>query len=72
MFTIIVVVVLLLGAAAWEGRLLARKKQWGELIVATAIWLFATAYAAVVISPVTLINPNKVIIALLDLLYSRF
>ena len=72
MVTLIAVVVLLAGAAAWESILLARQKQWKALVVAAGLWLFATVYAALVVSEVNLLNPNKIIIALLDLLYSCF
>lgn len=71
MFTLIAVVVLMVAAAAFEGIRLAKQKQWKAMAVATALWIFATTYAALVISDITLINPNKIIIALLDLLYSR-
>lgn len=71
MFTLIAVVVVMAGAAVWEGIWLARRKQWKAMAVSTALWLFATVYAGLVISGITLINPNKIMIALLDLLYSR-
>ncbi len=70
MLTIILVVTLLLGLGAWEAKKLVRLRKWGELIVASAIWLFATTYAALVMSPFNLINPNRVIISVLDFIYS--
>ena len=60
----------MVGAAAWEVTRLLRRRQVKAAAVVTALWLFATTYAAVVISDIALINPNKIIIALLDLLYS--
>ncbi len=72
MFTLIAVVVLMTGAAAWEGVILAKRKRWKVMAVTTALWLFATTYTALIISDITLVNPNKIIIAVLDLIYSRF
>jgi hypothetical protein len=72
MFILITVIALMAGAAAWQGVRLARQKQWKAMAVVSALWVFATTYSALVISEITLINPNKIIVALLDLLYSRF
>lgn len=73
MFTLIAVVVLLAGVGAWEVVLLTRRAEPRKMTaLVAALWLMATLYAAVVVSEVNLINPNKIIMALLDLVYSRF
>ncbi|HOL17534.1 MAG TPA: hypothetical protein PLY40_04530 [Bacillota bacterium] len=73
MLTLIAVVALLAGAGAWEVILLSRRARSRKMTaLVAALWLVATLYAAVVVSEIELINPNKIIIALLDLIYSRF
>ncbi|MGB4618446.1 MAG: hypothetical protein WBJ11_09920 [Dethiobacteria bacterium] len=70
MTAMIAVIVLMLGAMALEARWLARRQQWRELIAASAIWIVATAYAALVIAPIDLVSPSEIIMALLDLIYA--
>ncbi|HPT33635.1 MAG TPA: hypothetical protein PLS32_03245 [Bacillota bacterium] len=70
MTAMIAVIVLMLGAMVLEARWLARRQQWRELIAASAIWIVATAYAALVIAPIDLVSPSEIIMALLDLIYA--
>ncbi|HOB86707.1 MAG TPA: hypothetical protein PKO38_03340 [Bacillota bacterium] len=70
MTAMIAVIVLMLGAMALEARWLARRQQWRELIAASAIWIVATTYAALVIAPIDLVSPSEIIMALLDLIYA--
>ena len=70
MTAMIAVIVLMLGAMVLEARWLARRQQWRELIAASAIWIVATAYAALVIAAVDLVSPSEIIMALLDLIYA--
>lgn len=70
MTAMIAVIVLMLGAMALEARWLARRQQWRELIAASAIWIVAAAYAALVIAPIDLVSPSEIIMALLDLIYA--
>ncbi|HPZ64663.1 MAG TPA: hypothetical protein PLC75_03555 [Bacillota bacterium] len=70
MTAMIAVIVLMLGAMALEARWLARRPQWRELLAASAIWIVATAYAALVIAPIDLVSPSEIIMALLDLIYA--
>ncbi|MGB4563160.1 MAG: hypothetical protein WBJ00_00065 [Dethiobacteria bacterium] len=70
MTAMIAVIVLMLGAMVLEARWLARRQQWRELIAASAIWIVATTYAALVIAPIDLVSPSEIIMALLDLIYA--
>ncbi len=73
MFILIAVVALLVGVGAGEVVLLSRRAEPRKMtVLVAALWLVATLYAAVVVSEANLINPSKIIIALLDLVYSRF
>lgn len=53
--------VALLLAGVAEGVILGRQKRWGELAVASMIWLFAAGYAFFVVAPFEVPTPARLI-----------